>query len=103
MDLAQLDRAAAGDHAAAAHVLREGGQGQLLGDLRLADEGAGAVAALEVAVADEVVERGADGQARDPELTAQAPFGGDGLADLQLVDQLEYPLPGQDLLAHPGR
>jgi hypothetical protein len=98
--LAQLDRAAAGDHAAAAHVLTEGGQGQLLRDLRLADEGSGALAPLQVAVTDEIVERGADGETGDAELAAQAPLGRNRLADLQLVDQLEHALSGQDLFLH---
>jgi hypothetical protein len=49
---------------------------------------------------DEVVEGGADGQAGDPEVAAQAPLRRDGLAHLQLVDQLEHALPGQDLFAH---
>jgi hypothetical protein len=60
VDLSELDRAAAGDHPGRRNVLAEGGQSQLLGDLRLAHERPGAVAALEVAVRDEVVERGAD-------------------------------------------
>ena len=100
--LLQLDRPAAGRHAAAAHVLAERRQGQLLGDLRLADEGAAAVAPLEVPVADEVVEGGAEGQARDAEVAAEPPLGRDGFSDLELVDELEHALPGQDLFAHPS-
>jgi hypothetical protein len=65
MDLAQLDRPAARHHPAPPHVLAERGQGQLLGNLGLADERPGAVPALEVAVADEVVEGGPDGEAGD--------------------------------------
>ena len=101
MYLSQLDRPAAGDHAAPAHVLAERREGELLGDLRLADEGAAPVPPLEVAVADEVVESGAKGEAGDAEVGAEPAFGGDGLADLELLDQLEHALPGQDLFAHP--
>jgi hypothetical protein len=98
--LAQLDRPAACHHAAAAHVLAEGRQRQLLGDLRFADERAAAVPPFEVPVSDEVVERGPEGKPRYAELAAEPPFGRDGLADLELVDQLEHTLPGQDLFAH---
>src|SRR5439155_15446720 len=69
-------------------------------DLRLADEGAAAVPALQVSVSDEIVERRPERQARDAELAAQPPLRGDCLADLELVDQLEDALPGQDLFAH---
>ena len=55
---------------------------------------------LEVAVADEVVERRPERQARDPEIAAEPPLRRDRLSHLELVDQLEDPLPGQDLFAH---
>jgi len=58
------------------------------------------VTTLEVAVADEVVERRPERQARDPKIAAEPPFRGDCLSHLELVDQLEDALPGQDLLAH---
>jgi hypothetical protein len=98
--LAQLDRPASGCHAAAAHVLAEGGQRELLRDLRLADEGAAAVPSDEVPVAHEIVEGRSDGQSRDAEVGAEPAFRGDRLADPELVDELEDPLPGQDLFAH---
>ena len=56
--------------------------------------------ALEVAVADEVVERRPERQPRDAEIAAEPPLRGDRLPHLELVDQLEDSLPGQDLFAH---
>src|SRR5712691_8086194 len=100
MCFAELDRPAAGRHASPPHVLAERGQGQLLGDLRLADECAAAVPPLEVPVADEVVERRPERQTGDAELPAEPTLRGDRLADLELVDQLEDSLSGQDLFAH---
>jgi hypothetical protein len=55
---------------------------------------------FQVSVPYEVVERGPEGEPRHAELAAEAPFGRDRLADLELVDQLEHTLPGQDLFAH---
>ena len=60
------------------------------------------MAPLEVAVADEIVERSTDGQARDAEVAAETPLGRDRLPDLQLVDELENSLPRRDLCSHPG-
>src|SRR5919198_1992394 len=96
----QLEGARRGRHAAAAHVVREGRQRQLLGDLRLADEGAGAAPPHEVALADELVEGGADGQARDAEVCAQLPLRGDGLAHAELLDQVEHAVASLGLLRH---
>src|SRR6266545_5607391 len=100
MDLPQLDRPAPRDHAASTHVLAEGGQRELLSDLGLADERPAAVPPHQVAVSHEVVERCAQRQARDAQVAAQPPLGRDRLADLELFDQLQYALPGQDLFAH---
>jgi hypothetical protein len=58
------------------------------------------VAAFEVAVANEVVQGGPKGESRDAELAAEPPLWRDRLTDLQLVDQLEDSLSGQDLFAH---
>ena len=58
------------------------------------------MSALEVAVAHEIVERRTHGEARNAEIAAETALGGDGLADLQLVDELEDPLPGQYLFPH---
>ena len=91
---------AAGDHAAAAHVLAERGHRQLLRDLRLLDVGAAAAPADEVALAGEVVERGADGQARDAEIGAELPLGGDRGADAEPLDQVEHLLARRALLRH---
>jgi hypothetical protein len=86
VDIVEPDRPAVGNHSAPAHVLAEGRQRQLLRDLRLADERAAAVPPDEVALAHEVVEGSAQGQARDAELLAEAPLGRDRLADAQALD-----------------
>src|SRR5439155_564820 len=80
------------------HVLREGRQGQLLGDLGLGHEGAAAVAPRQVSVADELVDRGPQRQARDAQLLAELPLGRDRLADLERFDEAQDPLPGLVLL-----
>ena len=69
-------------------------------DLRLGDERARAAPAHEVALAHELVERGANGQARHAEVETELPLGGNRIADPELVDQLEHPLAGLALLAH---
>ena len=97
-DDAEVERAAARHHAAAAHVLGEGGHRQLLGDLRLADERAAAVAADEHPVADEIVERGPHREPRDAEVGAQLPLGRDRVADAELLDQVEDAAPRLALL-----
>jgi hypothetical protein len=100
MYLAQLDRPAAGHHAAPAHVFAERREGELLGDLRFADEGPAPVPPLEIAVPNQVVEGGPQREPRDADLRAEPALGGNGLADVELLDQLEHALPGQDLFAH---
>ena len=79
--VAELERAAAGREAARAHVVAERGDVDALRDLRLGDERAGAAAAHEVALADELVERGAHGQPRDAEVDAELALGRDRVAD----------------------
>ena len=90
-------------HPAAAHVLGERGHRQLLGDLRLADERARAAAADEVALAGELVQRGAHGQPRDAEIGAQLALRRDRLADAEVVDQVEDPVAGLGLLGRTSR
>src|SRR6185437_10072016 len=99
-DYLQLEGAAGRAHSAALHVLREGRHGQLLCDLRLADERAGTPAANEVAVADKLVEGGSDGEARDTEIGGELPLGGDRFADSERLDQLEDAVTGLALLGH---
>src|SRR5207247_781359 len=96
----ELHGAAARGHAAAPHVVAEAGEGQRLGDLGLGDVGAAAVAPVEVAVADELVEGGADGEAGDGEVDRELALGRYGLADLQRLDQVEHPIAGVFLLTH---
>src|SRR5881394_318208 len=96
----ERERRAARCHATPAHVLAERGHRELLGDLRLLDVGPAAPPAHEVALAREVVERGADGQARDAEVRAELPLGGDRGADAETLDQLEHLLPRRALLGH---
>src|SRR5207302_10769462 len=72
------------------NVVGERLQGQLLGDLGLADERARAAPADEVALADEPVESGAHGQPGDAEVGAQLSLGRDRLADPQLLDEIEH-------------
>src|SRR5206468_6272749 len=91
---------AARRHAAPPHVLAERGHRELLGDLRLLDVRPAAAPAHEVALAREVVERGADGQARDAEVRAELPLGGDRGADAETLDQLEHLLPRRALPGH---
>src|SRR5438067_3116407 len=81
--------AAAGLHPTPAHVVAEGGDGQLLGDLRMLDVCPAAAPADEVALAREVVERGANGEPRDAEIGAQLALGGDRRPDAELLDEVE--------------
>ena len=60
----------------------------------------GAAAARQVALAHELVERGADGQPRDAEIEAEQPLRRDRVADLERLDQLEHLLAGLALLGH---
>ena len=52
----------------------------------------------EVAVADEIVERGADGQPREAEVGGELALGRDRVTDRERVDQGEHALPGLGLL-----
>ena len=56
---------------------------------------------IEVPFADELVEGGAHGQARDAEVDAQLPLGGDRLPDREPLDQLEHLVARLGLLGHP--
>src|SRR5439155_11980039 len=94
----ERERRAARGHAAPAHVLAERGHGELLGDLGLLDVGAAAAPAYEVALPREVVERGADGQARDAQIDAELPLRGDRGADTEPLDELQHLLPRGALL-----
>ena len=96
----QLERPRGRPHPAALHVVGEGRERQLLRDLRLADERARAAAADEVALADEVVEGGADGQPRDAEVGAELPLGRDRVADAELLDEVEDTVSRLALLRH---
>src|SRR5205814_6807716 len=73
-----------------------------LRDLRLGDERSGAAAARQVALADELVERRAHGEARDAEVAGQVALGRDRVADLEALDQIEHTLAGFALLRHPA-
>src|SRR5579862_5185872 len=62
-DDAQLERPACRPHAALAHLVAEGADHEALCNLRLVDEGSGSAAPDEVALADQIVQRGPNGQA----------------------------------------
>ena len=96
----ELERAAARREPALAHVVAERGDRHPLRDLRLGDERAGAAAAGQMALADEVVERRADGQPRDAEVDAEQALGRDRVADVERLDQLEHLLARLALLRH---
>ena len=100
VDLLKLERSRARHHAAAAHVLAERRERELLRDLRVADERAAPVPADKKPVADEVLDRGAQRQPRDAEVAREPSLGRDRLADVEAFDQLEHPLPGLFLLVH---
>ena len=101
-DHAEVERPARGNHPAAAHVLRERRNRQLLRDLRLTDERAAALPPDEVAVADEPVERGPERRTRDTERRAELPLGRDRLAHRQPLDQVEDAVDDFALLGHVG-
>ena len=65
-------------HAAAPHLLREGGQTHLEVELGRRDEGAASLLALQHAVDDEGVDRLTHGHAGHAEALAQLALGGDG-------------------------
>ena len=90
-------------HPAAAHVLAEGRHRQLLRDLGLADEGAASASPHEEALADEVVEGGAHGQARHPEVGRQLALGGDRTPGAEALDQVDDLIAGLALLRDPLR
>ena len=69
-------------------------------DLGLADERSRASAADQVAVTDELVQGGPDGQARDAEIGGQLALRGNRFADPERFDQLEHAVPGLTLLRH---
>src|SRR5262249_34377598 len=94
----QVERSACGHHAAPAHVLGERGHRELLRDLRLADEGAAPAPADEHPLANEVVERCPNGETRHTEVRAELTLGRNGVADGQLLDQIEHTLARLTLL-----
>ena len=94
----QRERPRARAHASPPHLLAERGHRQLLRDLRLAHERAAAAPAHQVALADEIVERGPHGQARDAQIDAQLALGGNRRADAELLDQVAYAVAGLTLL-----
>src|SRR5206468_2604431 len=96
----QLQSTAGWPHSPPLHVLRERGHRQLLRDLRLADERAGAPSPDQITVANELVECGPDGQARDAEVGGELALGGNRLADPERFDQLEDAVTGLALLRH---
>src|SRR6476646_1580905 len=97
---AQRERLAARHHPAPAHVLAERRHRELLRDLGLLDIGSAAAPAHQVALARELVERGANGQARDAEVRAELSLGGDRGADAEPLNELEHLLPRRALLGH---
>ena len=60
-----------------------------------------AAPAHEIALAHELVERGADGQARDAEVGAELPLGRDRAADAEALDQVEDLVARLALLGDP--
>ena len=58
------------------------------------------MAAVEVPVADQLVERRPDGQTRDAELLGQLALRGDGLAHRERLHEVENPLARLFLLGH---
>jgi hypothetical protein len=99
----ERERLAAGAHPALAHLLAEGGHRQLLRDLRLADEGAAATAADEIALARKLVDRRPHGEPRDAEVLAQLALRGDRPTDADLLDQVEDLVARLALLRDPLR
>jgi hypothetical protein len=97
---AELEGAARRSHPAPAHVVGERRHRQLLRDLRLADERAGAAAADDVALALEVVERRAHGQSRHAKVRRELALGRDRVAHLELLDEVEDEVAGLALLGH---
>ena len=82
------------------HVVGERRHRELLGDLRLADERAGAAPADDVPLAREVVERGAKREPGDAEIRAQRRSDGIAFTDFELLDEIEHEIAGLALLRH---
>src|SRR2546421_6456667 len=97
-DHAKIERAASRRQAARAHVVAERRDVDALRHLGLGDERAGAATAHQVALADELVQRRAHGEARHAEVDSELPLGGDRIARAEALDQLEDPLPRLTLL-----
>ena len=91
---------ALGPQSATAHVVGERRHRQLLRDLRLADERTRAVPPDEVPLAYEVVEGSPNGQSRDAEVRAQLALRRNGIADGELLDQVENKVASGSLLGH---
>src|SRR6266550_3132464 len=96
----QRKRPTARLHSSPAHVLGEGRHRQLLGDLRLADEGARPTTADHVALARQLVERRAKREPRHAEIRAELALGRDRLTHAEAFDQVEHAVPGLALLGH---
>ena len=96
----EIERLALRSQPAAPHVVCERRHGELLGDLRLAHERAGAVSADQVALPDEIVEGGAHREPGNAEVRAQLTLGRDRVADGVLLDEVEHEIPGLRLLRH---
>ncbi len=101
-DGGQLEGPVPRHHAAAPHVVAERREGQRLGDLGFGDVSAAAVPALEIAVANQVIESRPYGQARDTKITRQLSFGGNRVTDVEAFDQVQDPISGVFLLVHSG-
>src|SRR5262249_40877077 len=97
----EVERLARGPQPAAPHVVGEGRHGELLRDLRLADEGARTVAPHEVPFTHQVVERRAHRETRDSEVHTQLALGRDSFSDRELLDEVEDEIARRCLLRHP--
>ena len=96
----EIERLALGSQPAAPHVVGERRHRELLGDLRLAHERAGAVSADQVALAHEIVEGGAHREPGNAEVRAQLTLGRDRVADGVLLDEVEHEVARLRLLRH---
>jgi len=61
------------------------------------------VTAVQIAVADQLVEGGPDGEPGDAQLLGQLALGRDRLPDLEGIDEVEHPIASVLLLAHTQR
>ena len=89
----QIERAARRHEPAPPHVVAEGADIDALRDLRLGDERPRAAPPHEVALPDELVERGPDGEPRHAEIDSELPLRRDRIADIERLDELEDALP----------